>query len=124
MNGRSDEPNRSRGSKRLERMQKSWRNCPRVIDESNTSQRGRNLQEHLQPLTDDRGFESLKAGNIAPGSREAPDEAAAYGIEDIRENDRNGARFPKECRHSWSGARDNEHFSPTSSFAEAWMRSS
>src|SRR5215471_1790120 len=99
---------RSRGSKRLKRMQKSWGKCPRVVDESNPSQRGCNLQENLQPLADNRGFVSLKAGYVASGVRKVPDEAAAYGIEDIREDDRDGARFFNECGRNWIGTCDND----------------
>src|SRR5262249_28342049 len=93
MNRRCDQRDWSRGSKRLERAQKSGGNWPRVVDDSDPSDGWRDLQQYLQPLADNRGLEGLKAGYIASGLRKIPDKAAVYGIKDICKDDRYDPRF-------------------------------
>jgi hypothetical protein len=50
----------------------------------------------------------LKACYIASGLRKIPYETAAYGIEDIGENDRDDPRFLEQRGHDWSGACEND----------------
>jgi hypothetical protein len=113
MNRRRDQPDRSRGNKRFESVQESWGNCFRVVDESNPSHGGRDFQEHLQPLADNRGFKSLKTGYVASGLGEVPDKAAAYGIEDVGEDDWYDPRFLKQrstidVYPEWNDANDTQ----------------
>jgi hypothetical protein len=94
-------------------VQESWGNCFRVVDESNPSHGGRDLQEHLQPLADNRGFKSLKTGYVASGLGEVPDKAAAYGIEDVGEDDWYDPRFLKQrstidVYPEWNDANDTQ----------------
>src|SRR5262245_21604025 len=88
-------PHRWRGSlgETQEIQSASKRGRRRVEHDSDTRESGRDLLEHLKPLTRYWGLENAEPGNVAAGLRGAVDQAVAERIGYSYEYNRNGTRF-------------------------------
>jgi transposase len=74
-----------------------WR-CCRVKEEGDPADAWRDLFEQLGPLASHRRLKINETGDVAAWSRPARDEAAAYRIGNVRENDGDRARLLQQRR--------------------------
>jgi hypothetical protein len=69
-----------------------------LASKSDPLESGCDLGKQSQPLADNRRFERSEPGDVPAGPRQARDEAAADGIENIHENDGHGTgQLPRLC---------------------------